>query len=401
MTSWKSVFRLRSLDVRIVGSLLFIIALIQLFCLGLQYHGLSLYLPIESYVTSAKNSLTGSGDNNVASSGTPPMIADDSSSSLIANSTFDSAGNATLGFQEIQYINLRGNFDREDALRMQSVAAGIKTNRFSDAVSVDDILDNGKGLPPTSDKELKTGEKACMRSHAELWNHMIQNNVSTMLILEADAAWDANVRQIHKRIAKGFYDLHANTSATQPTEDDPYNSQSWDIISFGTCHDSDLFHEDFLLIDDPDAPLDQKYYDMPLDDKRVVRRAGYVVCTTAYAVSLAGARKLLLRSAIDMNKPIDIAMGNMIEKREIYALSVFPPTIAQWQYVKGIGAENLGSTIQDVKSEVDEEKAKEVWSDIYKTKNIWGYKSSFRMARFRTPAFQRFKEMAYGNDDKK
>lgn len=279
---------------------------------------------------------------------------------------------------------------------MQSVAAGITTTRFEDTVSAEDISDTGKGLPPSSDRELRKAEKACMRSHVALWDYMIQNSVQTMLILEDDAAWDANVRQIHKRIAKGFYDLHRDTVSTEPSIDDPYNHRTWDVISFGTCRDSELFHTNSLLIDDPDSPVGQKYFDIPLDDKRVVRRAGSMVCTTAYAVSLSGARKLLLRFALDINKPIDLSMGDMIRSRDMYALSVYPPTIAQWQYVKGVGAENLGSTIQNVnKSKVDGRIAAQVWDEVHRSKNIWGYKPSFKIARFRTPAFQRFKEMAY------
>ncbi|KAA8915482.1 hypothetical protein TRICI_002403 [Trichomonascus ciferrii] len=358
--------RLRLFDFKVLGILLFLVAFIQLACLGLKRQPFDLWFDSPSPTESHDN-------------------------------VFNSAGNATLGFQSIRYINLPTMFDKADALRMQSASAGLKMFPF-DAIGKDMIQENGKGLPPSSaEKELKPEEKACLRSHVELWHKMVEENIQTMLILEADAAWDVNIRDIHTRIARGLHTLYSRfnpNSTVQPTPDDPYNSRTWDLISFGSCHDDKRFSDHSVIIKDPDSPLNQSYYDTPLTDQRVVRKAGYLVCTTGYALTLQGAKRLLLRFAIDLNKPIDILIADMILSGQLDSISVYPPTIAQWTYVSGIGAENLGSSIQNVDADKSKN-AEEIWKSIYDEQHIWDYKKSFQHARLRNSAFEAFRRSAY------
>lgn len=363
--------RLWLLDFKVLGTLLFLVAFVQLVCLAMRRQPLDLWFDSASLVKSS-----GGGDRE---------------------SVYSSAGNATLGFQSIRYINLPMMFDKADALRMQSTAAGLKTVQF-DAVGKDMIQENGKGLPPSSaEKELKPEEKACLRSHVELWHKMVEENIQTMLILEADAAWDVNIKNIHTRVAQGLNTLYNRfnpNSTIQPTRDDPYNSRTWDLISFGSCHDDERFSDHSIIIKDPDSPLNQSYYGTPLTDQRVIRKAGYLVCTTGYALTLQGAKRLLLRSAIDLNKPIDILIADMIVSGQLDSLAVYPPTIAQWTYVSGIGAENLGSSIQNVEAEKSEH-AEEIWKSIHLSQNVWDYKQSFQHASLRNSAFEAFRQSAY------
>lgn len=363
--------RLRFFDFKVLGSLLFLVAVIQLACLAVRWRAFELRV--------GSKFIVGGGGVN------------------LNEDVYSSAGNATLGFQSIRYINLPKMFDKADALRMQSAAAGLNTVQF-DAVGIDSIQENGKGLPPSSaDKELKPAEKACLRSHVELWQKMVEENIQTMLILEADAAWDVNIKDIHVRIAHGLnvlYNRFNNNSALQPTHNDPYNSRTWDLISFGSCHDDKRFSDHSVIIDDPDSPLNQSYYDTPLVNQRVVRKAGYLVCTTGYALTLQGAKRLILRSAIDLNKPIDILIADMVVSGQLDSISVYPPTIAQWTYASGIGAENLGSAIQNMQADKSED-ADDIWKLIHDKQNVWDYKKSFQHARFRNSAFEAFRQSAY------
>jgi GR25 family glycosyltransferase involved in LPS biosynthesis len=395
------MLRFRSYGLKLFWLGLVIVATINIASLGFEYNPDYLQLPLKAYknlsqkipLVNGKNSTTTGLEQNftITANSTYKAIVD-------TDFLFEAAANSTLGFQSIQYINLPTGHDREDAIRMQSYASGLKTTHF-DAIGTDLINPDGRGLPPSSGgKPLMDGEKACLRSHAELWNKMIEENIQTMLILEADASWDKNIRQIHKRIAKGYYHLyktHNPNSTFHPTHDDPYNMQSWEVFSFGTCHDSKKNMEQHVLIHDPDAPTGQKWYGNPLYDQRVVRKSGYLTCTTGYAVTLQAAKKLVLRTSLDMNRPVDLLMGDMISAGEIQGVAVFPPTVAQWAYVEGIGADNLGSVIQN-KTSGNVDKAKEIWSQIKKTKLIWSYKKSFRHAAFRNSAFKAFKEMAFG-----
>lgn len=313
---------------------------------------------------------------------------------LQTDDIYSSAGNATLGFQSIQYINLAGMFDKQDAITMQSVVSGIEMTRF-DAVGEDNLRPNGKGLPPrSSDSRLLEGEKACFRSHMAVWQKMVKENIQTMMIVEDDAMWDVNIKKIHTRIARGIHELNEKLDGKYSANpNDPYSSQSWDILIFGSCFDRTDLKEKSVIISDPDAPAGE-YFGTPIEDQRVIRRLPFMACTTAYALTLQGAKRLILRAAIDMNSPIDLIMGEAIQQGMLTAVSVYPQTMPQWSYVQGIGAENLGSTIQDAEK-VESDNAKEVWDTVKKNMNVWGLKDQYRHASPKMPAFEAFRNSAF------
>lgn len=370
-------------SVKILAGVTFIIALIQLAYLGISSG---------NNLDSAKN---GKIEHNKNSAGTTMPKLDPS--------VFASAGNSTLGFDHIAYINMKHSFDRNDAIRMQCEISGLEMERMV-GVTPDDINPNGKGLPPSSaDKELLGGEKACIRSHAELWGQMVINDWDTLLILEGDATWDVNTRKISERAANAYYELRRsfyNDTEYFPTEDDPYNSNTWDVFTFGNCIDEPKYHDEFKIYYDPNSQLDQSWFDVPLTDQRVVRRAGSVLCTTAYAVSRVGARKLLLRANIDFNKPLDVMITDMISDGELKSFGLYPPAFAQWAYAGGIGAENKDSNIHDFDTPRDDN-YKEIWDGIHKEKNIWKLAEHYKNKPFRNSALSEYKYLAYIQEDEK
>ena len=78
-----------------------------------------------------------------------------------------SAGNATLGFQTIQVINLPRRHDRADTLVLQSSISNLSLH-ITAGVEIFDISNN-QGMPPNSSPgSLKESEKACFRAHANV-----------------------------------------------------------------------------------------------------------------------------------------------------------------------------------------------------------------------------------------
>lgn len=78
----------------------------------------------------------------------------------------DAAGNSTLGFGAIKFINLRGRYDRLDAATLQAHLSGIDIEEVQgvDAKELSDV-----GLPPEHlARNLKQGEKGCWRAHADV-----------------------------------------------------------------------------------------------------------------------------------------------------------------------------------------------------------------------------------------
>ena len=79
------------------------------------------------------------------------------------------AGNSTLGFSNIKYINLPTRYDRSDAANLQAYLSGLDIEHVS-GVLADDLHD--VGLPPSHRPgELRTGELGCWRAHANVRSH--------------------------------------------------------------------------------------------------------------------------------------------------------------------------------------------------------------------------------------
>jgi len=273
---------------------------------------------------------------------------------------------------------------------------------ISAGVDISDISDN-QGMPPNSSPgRLKESEKACFRAHANLWRQMLHEKWSSALIMEADAAWDVNVRAITQRFSHAFNDLmdaHPRSPSTaQPSELDPYNVGKWDLLSLGQCHENTRHNNESLIYSDADAPFDMSYYGRPLVDERVVRRSGGIVCTTAYALSPRGALKLLVKFSVDMTIPIDLAIRSMIESDELIAYSAQPSIIAQWVYRDGSGSEGANSDVSKVAiaNTVDHS---ETWRDIHNSLNVWSLKPHHEDARFRNGALQALGRMAFGDSE--
>lgn len=97
---------------------------------------------------------------------TPEQIeaVDDGSAEM--DESMLNAGNSTLGFHKILYINMRARHDREDAMALQTYISGLETTDFP-AVEAD--LIDPVGMPPTHRPSiLKVGEKGCWRAHANV-----------------------------------------------------------------------------------------------------------------------------------------------------------------------------------------------------------------------------------------
>ncbi|KAJ4362690.1 hypothetical protein N0V85_009352 [Neurospora sp. IMI 360204] len=76
------------------------------------------------------------------------------------------AGNSTLGFHAIKYINMKARYEREDAMALQAYMSGLDIEDYP-AVEADMI--DPVGMPPTHRPgKLTTGEKGCWRAHANV-----------------------------------------------------------------------------------------------------------------------------------------------------------------------------------------------------------------------------------------
>lgn len=299
--------------------------------------------------------------------------------------SFSSPKNSTLGFEAIRYINLDYRWDRDDSIRLQAALTGISPIKSS-AVASSDIRE--KGISPISnDVAIQATQLACFRSHANLWSEMIENNWSTMLILEADAAWDLAIKPIMSRMSAA---LNALLQSTNATEKDPYSHEQWDMISLGHCFDGPSNMNDNLIYSDPDVQDNQSFFGQKLENERVIRRSGGPACTTAYAVSQSGARKLLARSALDMNKPIDLIISDLVSSGQVTAYSTHPVVFTQLAFRDGLGLSEKNSDVDQREAETEglySEEYRKNWEQAYKDRSVWSTAEIYRHSTLKHPAF--------------
>lgn len=320
----------------------------------------------------------------------------------------DPRANATLGFADMAYLNLRDRYDFDDAIALQASIAELRLRKF-EAVEMGTM--NLKGLPPSStpDGGPSTGGRACYRSHANMWRHMIENNLETLLIVEADAVWDAQVRRQFGHFSQGLeamlLQLGAISNSTESglnetaTPADPYLHRHWELLQFGGCFEKGDLEGGYLRYADPYAatPKDPFFDGEPYGEgQRIVRAQNELVCTTGYALTRRGAQKLLLRAAMDMDQPVDLLIGEMVRERRIKAFSVSPYLFAQWEYRDNIGANSKNSDIDPVADgAVAADVIKETWRDSHQRMSVWSYNGMYRHAQFKDSALHRMREHFY------
>lgn len=228
---------------------------------------------------------------------------------------------------------------------------------------------------------------------------MLRENLAPVLILESDAAWDVNIREIMRNLNPHFRQFLKDTNATKlhnpgwnahaRTTDDPWMSDHWDILSFGHCHERNDPRNISAVYPDPHVPPGKEYGGRTLGRERVMRLTGGFICTTAYAVSQTGAAKLLLRTATRLDAALDLVMGHMMIDGELVGYTMGPPIVAQWQYVPGIGMGERGAN-SDINGADNETETASVdaWKQVEKSGNVWTTKANHAEGIFEDMALQ-------------
>ena len=184
---------------------------------------------------------------------------------------------------------------------------------------------------------------------------MISLNISSALIIESDADWDMRIRSIMQRLALGIRKLvdwpfdkphHINAAHI-----DPYGD-SWDLLWIGHCGASHGGNMRMYSWNDTTVPPKGRTWSfMPaLTDEqyvsgtRSVFQFGKTTCTTGYAVTLQGAKKLV-KYFKKVNTNVDDMMSWLCtEKHDLVCLAVWPQIM----------------TAADTKSNIDHDRNDEV-----------------------------------------
>lgn len=188
-------------------------------------------------------------------------------------------------------------------------------------------------MPPVHKDDHSAGVTGCWAAHVKTLQQVVQRNLSTALIIEADSDWDV-------RLKNQLYDLAMSTRALLQAEQQgisgnmtfgslppsiptpatsPYGD-GWDMIWMGHC---ELQARDkgprIIHTDDPTTVAMQHLWTWEgikagalasyPEHTRLVFPTNGGVCTYGYAVNQQGAQKLLYHLSLnDFNDPIDVSM---------------------------------------------------------------------------------------------
>ncbi|KAF2494769.1 hypothetical protein BU16DRAFT_573109 [Lophium mytilinum] len=263
-------------------------------------------------------------------------------SGAVAQSGFlEHVQNRTLGFQKIVVLNLPSRTDHKDAVSLAAALSNIQLD-WIDGVKGADVLD--KVLPPGDYQNPPDGVKGCWRAHMKALLTVVQQNVSTALIMEDDVDWDIRIRdQLHSFALSSralTQPLSSNPSKyadptfpepkpeaqilnisleSAPRTIEPSNSpygDNWDLLWLGHCGmqfpkpDNKPLNPLGRVVHSNDLTVPEKQFihfqwgseDLTNDypaHTRVVHHATGGVCSLAYAVSQRGARRLLYELGVN------------------------------------------------------------------------------------------------------
>ncbi len=195
--------------------------------------------------------------------------------------------------------------------------------------------------------------------------------------MESDATWELNIRPIMSELSHYFRDLVRTPASATATPADPWMTEEWDVIALGHCIGSRApngpevkYHSQYAN----EGPMEWK--GVKLNGERFIHRAKNSICLAAYVVSLRGAAKLLLRSAIDLNDPVDLVINYMSEKGQLVVYNVVQPPFVQWKYRKGIGMDAGNSDIRfgngpKNTTTTEPERDMSAWPEVKKDHSVW------------------------------
>lgn len=189
-------------------------------------------------------------------------------------------------------INLDHCADRLESTQKQLTSCGIAMERFPAVY--------GKGLTLQHVEEcydpelnrakfrrpLSPGEIGCYLSHRAVWRKMVEQNISTAIVLEDDITVEAGFPDVVQQVRR---------------------LKGWDMIKLSDNRNGQ--GEDAL-------PLDDTY--------RLVNFHKVPNCTTGYAISLSGAKKLLSRELF--YRPVDVDL-QFYKEFDLTLYSILPYTI--------------------------------------------------------------------------
>ncbi|KAF2121036.1 hypothetical protein BDV96DRAFT_672175 [Lophiotrema nucula] len=309
--------------------------------------------------------------------------------------------NRTLGFEKIFVVNRPARTDRRDAMTLAAAFTDLNLSWIS-AVSGDQVLDLTIPLDKEPANPPRSGDKGGWRSHLHAIHAVVEQRLTTALIMEDDLDWDIRLRDQLRTFALSTRALLQPLSIlladradpTFPQHDDtreivnisfsdlpetarPRTSlygDHWDVLWLGHCRMEypSVFDEAYSLgrvvqSNDPTVPSrnymhgeweSAKFTDDYPDHTRVTHHAKLPLCSHAYAITQRAARVILFELSIERyTDPFDVSLAQLCEgqrgpERKLTCITTQPALFKHW---KPRGWVNSASDIANLRDE---------WKDV-------------------------------------
>lgn len=266
---------------------------------------------------------------------TKPAVRTALAQETLVDANANVVANTTLGFQRVFVINLPSRRDKRHGMLLASKVTGFDIEVIN---GVDPSTISNTSLPAkyTSERPLKAGALGCWAAHMDFLAKVIEDDLSTALVLEDDVDWDVRLLTQLKDFAAMSNAILATTLPTKIRFEtlnidrktkvglSPYG-EGWDVLLLGNCGvDIDTKQAHVVHARDETVAdlINLKIYGDP-DNMRLnphpshARLAGYAIeqtCTYAYAVTQQAARRLLLDLGLErLDGPIDFMLRDWCE----------------------------------------------------------------------------------------
>ncbi|PFH55462.1 hypothetical protein XA68_18269 [Ophiocordyceps unilateralis] len=223
--------------------------------------------------------------------------------------------NRTLGFERVVAIGLPERSDKRDALDLMAALSGFDID-WVDGVKSSHMSE--KALPFGIDvKNVHDNFLGSWRGHMNAIRRVVDNGISSALIIEDDIDWDVHLKLQLSDIANGARQVLSESSSHVPRS--PYGD-SWDVLWLGHCGEPfpETLEENVALEAEAKVRMSVKH-SIKEDDTvppysqvsrlvdwsvfpartRLVHLSAAPICSFAYALTQSAARKILFALSVD------------------------------------------------------------------------------------------------------
>ncbi|KAE8167457.1 hypothetical protein BDV40DRAFT_252958 [Aspergillus tamarii] len=220
--------------------------------------------------------------------------------------------NATLGFQKLFAIGFKERTDKHDAIALAASYTGLEID-WLEGVRAADIPPKAYPAVWTEEKHRdKPAELGSWRAHMNALRHIVENKISSAVLMEDDSDWDVNIKTQMVEFARG-------TRALQGTKGIPISpyGDGWDMLWLGHCGINSRGEPKFYVIPNDltvtPRPHQNEFVRPPLAEDpnfqghRLIFNADNAICSWAMAFTYEGARKALTAlSYVGIDEPVDL-----------------------------------------------------------------------------------------------